>query len=196
MQRHPFLDHFENKYSRLLDKRYKTFYSMFECLLNQNKPFYNLLETGTIRRDNAHEAEGMSTLLFDEFLNFDGIDGNLVSIDIDRKNVDFSTARTSGKTQVVCGDSVNVLWQLAQDDSDPFDLIYLDSMDLDWNNPAPSSLHHLKEFCAAQNMLKSGCLIVIDDNKSGVGKGGYVASFMSDIKKDCLFNDYQIGWVW
>ncbi len=169
---------------------------MFECLLNQNKPFYNLLETGTIRRDNAHEAEGMSTLLFDEFLNFDGIDGNLVSIDIDRKNVDFSTARTSGKTQVVCGDSVNVLWQLAQDDSDPFDLIYLDSMDLDWNNPAPSSLHHLKEFCAAQNMLKSGCLIVIDDNKSGVGKGGYVASFMSDIKKDCLFNDYQIGWVW
>lgn len=193
---HPFLDHFSNKYKSQLGKRFSTFYKMFEYLISLNKDFYTLIETGTVRRDNALEAEGMSTILFDEFLNFEGIDGNLISIDLDQNNVNFSISKVSSKTQVVCGDSVQTLFDLSQSMDDDVDLFYLDSMDLDWGNPHPSSFHHVQEFCAIIPLLKKGTLLVIDDNDQGKGKGAYVDSYMTTIKKEKLFNEYQIGWVW
>ncbi len=193
---HPFLQHFDKAYSHKLGKRYSTFFKTFEYLLSLNKPYYTIVETGTVRRSDAYDAEGMSTLLFDEFLNSPGIDGNLISIDINPSAVAFSTSKVSSKSQVVCSNSISVLYELGSSLDNGVDLLYLDAMDLDWGNPHPSSLHHLKEFCAAQQLLRRGSIIVVDDNERGIGKGGYIDSYMKDIQNPALFNEYQIGWIW
>jgi hypothetical protein len=193
---HPFLQHFESRYKQKLGKRFPTFFKTFEHLLSLKKAFYTIVETGTARRADAYDAEGMSTLLFDEFLNFEGIDGNLISIDIDPNNVSFSASKTSSKTQVVCGNSIQVLYELVSSLDEGLDLLYLDAMDLDWGSPHPSSLHHLKEFCSALPLLREKTIIVVDDNERGIGKGSYIHSYMNDIQQQPFFNEYQIGWVW
>jgi hypothetical protein len=67
---------------------------------------------------------------------------------------------------------------------------------LDWDNPHLSSLHHLKELAAVYAKLKPGCLIVVDDNNNGVGKGQYVSDFLNNSNDSTLlFDDYQIGYI-
>lgn len=75
------------------------------------------------------------------------------------------------------------------------DLLYLDSFDLEWENPHPSSLHHLKELTAVYSKLKPGCLIVVDDNQSGLGKGQYIVDFLNNVNDKKYFDDYQIGYI-
>ena len=75
------------------------------------------------------------------------------------------------------------------------DNLILDSFDLDWNNTHPSSLHHLKELTTVYSKLKPGCLIVVDDNHNGLGKGQYVADFLSNVNDRLYFNEYQIGYI-
>ena len=79
-------------------------------------------------------------------------------------------------------------------DINNIDLIYLDSYDLDWNKPHKSSLHHLKELCAIIPKLKKGCVIIIDDNNNGIGKGQYVSNFLENIGATLLFSSYQIAY--
>lgn len=43
--------------------------------------------------------------------------------------------------------------------------------------------------------LEPGCLIVVDDNARGRGKGAYVRDFFSKLGIRPVFDDYQVGWV-
>ena len=75
------------------------------------------------------------------------------------------------------------------------DLLYLDSLDLDWANPHESALHHLKELCAASTMLREGSLVFVDDNQSSVGKGMYIRQYMTQIRAKQVWDNYLIGFV-
>jgi hypothetical protein len=77
------------------------------------------------------------------------------------------------------------------------DLLYLDSFDVDWDDPHPSALHHLHELCAAMPALKPGAIVAVDDHlgeQGRLGKSKYIVPFMDSIGAAVLFEAYQIGW--
>ena len=89
-------------------------------------------------------------------------------------------------------DSVEFLYKYKPNED--IDLLYLDSYDLDWKNPTPSALHHMKELCAIIPQLKKGCIILIDDNNNNIGKGQFVSNFLDNIGAKLLFSEYQIAY--
>ncbi len=185
-----FLNKFIEDYQYLLNKRFVTFYQIFDYLESLDKDYYSIVETGCVRDVNNYSGDGCSTLLFDRYLNHRN--GILRSVDINLETINNAKNFVSDKVILNCEDSVKYLYSLKLD----IDLLYLDSFDLNWNNPHPSAFHHIKELLAISSNLKNGTLIVVDDNANNTGKGQYLADYMANIGKTTLFNDYQIGWVW
>jgi SAM-dependent methyltransferase len=186
-----FLPGFDATFAPRLQHRARTFRAVFERLEARARPPL-IVETGCARAEGpfAWAGDGQSTVLFDHFAG--AHDGAVVSVDKDPAACTLAARLVSERTQVVCGDSVEFLWRFRPER--PIDLLYLDSFDLDWNDPHPSSLHHLKELCAALPRLEPGCLVVVDDNQGARGKGQYVRQFMTEIGAALLFDEYQIGW--
>jgi hypothetical protein len=190
-----FMNLFMHKYYNLLSQRKDSFLKIFHHLISLRKESYFILETGMCRLENNFSGDGMSTILWDEFVNILG--GQVYSVDLNPETVRFAKNKVSNKTLLFCSDSVSLLHQLSlKEDLPIIDLLYLDSFDLDWNNPHPSSLHHFKEILAIKSKIKENCLIMIDDNAMNKGKGKYVDDFMSNINKEKIINDYQIAWKW
>lgn len=172
---------------------------VFEHLQEKKGVRYNVLETGCMRPDHGHlnfGGDGCATLIFDDFVRQCG--GEFISIDINPKAVEYAKANTQN-AKVICADSVATIYGLITGlgDIDFFDLVYLDSFDIEQANPHPSQLHHLKELCAAMPLLKPGALVVVDDHDAfftggQIGKGNYVKSFMQDIGAEILYEGYQI----
>lgn len=135
---------------------YLTYYKAFELLEELNKSFYIIIETGC----NAHGAN--STSLFDDFVNY--YNGRVYSVDINCKAVKKAQSETSNKTCVTRSDSVKFLKKFVRKNTeDSVDLLYLDSFDLNWFKPDPSSKHHLKEYIAIKEKLRSGSIVFVDD---------------------------------
>ncbi len=187
-----FLDYFDRKFYPRLKQRKDTFRKIFEFLESKNKEFYTIVETGCARIKKNWKGDGLSTILFDQFVSF--YEGQVFSVDINPSHCALATQWVSKKTKVVCQDSVQFLWNLELDRE--IDLVYLDSFDLEASNPHPSALHHLKEFCAIIDKLKKGTLIVVDDHiNEEIGKGKYIEDFMKSIGHERVINGYQIGWI-
>jgi hypothetical protein len=187
-------DEYFEKYHELAHRFY-TFKKMFRYLDNISSPL--IVETGISRKINSYTGDGHSTLLFDEYLHFFKKSGMLISIDIDQKTCDFTAPLLNDKSTIICSDSVIALNFISKNsDLSTIDLLYLDSYDVDWENPHPSALHHFKELLAIQPKLKPGTLIVVDDHVQGRGKGKYIAEYMTHINKVPYFDEYQIGWIW
>ena len=79
------------------------------------------------------------------------------------------------------------------------DFLYLDSYDIERDNPHPSQLHHVKELCAVIRHLRKGSIICVDDHDAfftggKIGKGNYVKEFMEAIGAELLYEGYQIVW--
>jgi hypothetical protein len=178
------------KVFELLDERAGKVYS-----LAPEKQF-NILETGCMRADHGQLCfgdDGCSTYIFDDFINKMG--GNFYSVDINPENVKYAISMTSDRANVVCGDSVSRLMLFPE--SKKFDLIYLDSFDIERGNPHPSQLHHLKELCAVMKNTEPSTIIMVDDHDAfftggQIGKGTYVKSFMQDIGAKIIHEGYQI----
>lgn len=115
-----------------------------------------IIETGTAAHGIA------STLLFDHICQTYG--GTVTSIDI-RLEPSVVASRTTKKTDYIVKDSVVALQEVfAERVEFPHRLvIYLDSMDVDWNDPKPSSDHGFEEFMVFGNLVPSGTLCLIDD---------------------------------
>ena len=186
-----FLKVFDEKYYNKLGFRKESFKKIFSVLEKKEKNFYYIVETGCARMKDNFSGDGMSTVLFDGFVNYHG--GRVVSVDINSQHCAFAESLVSNKTRIVCGDSVEYLWKAESENH--IDLLYLDSYDVDFSQPHESALHHMKELCAVSGQLKNGTLVVVDDNKGGVGKGMYVASFMDNLGYKRFIDDYQIGWI-
>lgn len=185
------------------DSFLKVFELLEEKIKLNDKPI-NIVETGCARKDHGELSfgdDGASSYLFDQFLKYNL--GMLTSVDINQNNVDYTTklfGKNSMTSYAYCSDSVAFLYDNYNSSHIKIDLLYLDSYDIERNNPHPSQLHHLKELCAAIPSLVKGSIVVIDDHNPfftnpPIGKGNYVKSFMEDIGATKIFEDYQIGWV-
>lgn len=212
-----FLEQFDREYGARLAYRGPTFRKMFELLEQTGRRSFNILETGTIRKvwgdgivygrqvppdhpwypqgESGPWADGQSTILFDRFVNFHA--GKVISVDLSAAAVEIARSAVSGRTEVICADSLRLLWDLAANRTFVPDLVYLDSFDCDWDNAHLSGLHHLKEFAALRPVLKPGTLLAIDDchNADGRrGKGLYLEDMLIGLGLDPVLSGYQVLW--
>ena len=187
-----FLKKFDKNFAPKLAARAKTFRRVFEVLEGKNKTFYSVVETGCVRTKNGYVCDGMSTVLFDAFVNF--YNGIVDSVDISKEHCMLANDITSDKTNITCCDSVQFLNNYEW--TNKIDLLYLDSFDINFNKPHESARHHMREFEAVVCDLKKGALIVVDDHKNDkAGKGMYIAEYMQKNGYNRFIDDYQIGWI-
>jgi hypothetical protein len=91
--------------------------------------------------------------------------GKMVSVDID----DF---RVNRSREFIAENLPSLNYKATTQDSVEFikeykgspNLVHLDSYDLNINNPIPSMLHHWFEFVEIKDKMKSGSILLIDDN--------------------------------
>jgi hypothetical protein len=114
----------------------------------------NIVETGT----SAWGAD--STRLWDEYVRNSG--GRVRSVDLRPDPSMQLSGKLSKNTELSIGDSVEFLQSL-YDNKESVDLIYLDSYDVDWENPEPAELHGEAEFKIAMELVRVGGIILIDD---------------------------------
>lgn len=202
-----------------LDARADTFEQIFSYLDRFDRPV-GILETGCVRQPGNWNGDGGSTFLFDDYAK--GHPGSVVyTVDIDPKATKACRVHISPCVKIHTGDSVAYLQSLADnppEDLPHLDLLYLDSYDLDPNNPTPSAVHHLKELVAIAPLLRAETLVVVDDspqimagfhqqgkfrlmmdprqkNPRVGGKGMYVAEYAEQVGAKSLFAGYQCGWT-
>ena len=194
MNRSNWLARYDFWFAPLLGKRAGTFRTAFQHVLALSPPFY-VLETGCVRRPGNWVGDGQSTVLFDDLVAH--VDGHLWAVDIDGEAVAVSRSITSPNSTIVASDSVAWLANFSRCiPSHTFNLIYLDSFDIDWAIPHPSALHHLHEFVYAWHLLRPGGLLVVDDDAGpGRGKGMYIRDHLDRLEIEPLFSEYQVGWV-
>jgi hypothetical protein len=183
-----FLEFYDAQLAPLLQIRAEGFRKIFELLEEKKVKNYMILETGTLRTINEW-SDGQSTRLFDMFVNF--YQGNVYSVDISEDACETSQSVVSPRVFFRCGDSVQFMHE--RPESEKFDLIYLDSFDVDFDKPHPSSLHHVFELCSVLHKnTKPGTIIAIDDNKGGVGKGQYIQQYFDMIGVKKIYDGYQL----
>jgi len=80
----------------------------------------------------------------------------------------------------------------------PAALLYLDSFDLDRDNPLPSAIHHAMELTAARPLIGPGTVVCVDDYCIGGvagGKGLILDKFFTSIRAEVLHSGYQKIWL-
>ena len=134
----------------------------------------NIVETGSIRELGKWEGDGQSTIVWDAIAA--DRDGAVITIDIDPTGAELVHELELTHTRAITSDSLLILPTLTE----PVDLLYLDSFDVDFENPLPAAAHHLSELMAALNLLAPGSLVAVDDNRDDQGKGSEVAWFLAE----------------
>jgi len=195
--------------------RTESFRKIFTYLDRINRPV-GIVETGCVRQPDNWAGDGQSTILFDKYAEFHP--GSAVfSIDRDPQAAALCSSLVSDRVRIHARESIAYLKSLTDEppsELDFVDLLYLDSYDVDFDNPLPSAIHHLKELLAIAPMLSSETLIVVDDSPScffGVcdednsfelfrppriaGKGRLIAEYAAQIGAELLFAEYQCGWL-
>lgn len=197
-----------------LAHRADTFKLAFQHLSNLQRPVC-IVETGCVRNKGTFAGEGQSTVLFDKFSEC--IPGSLVhSVDISSESTDMCKSLVSSRVQVHTMDSVIFLKTKLRKLITPFqhiDLLYLDSYDVDFDDPHNSALHHMKELLAASPLISANTMILLDDSPSYAtfffdkgqmrlastqkvgGKGKYIAEYMNDIDVAPIAQSYQCAWL-
>jgi len=205
------LDHYRKTYYPLLNpdpmenagilqtgmyKRDVGFDIAFRLLLNQRQQDFSIIETGTLRNPGQWK-DGQSAWLFTEFVMHHG--GTVRSVDIDPEACKNAVAALPVEHFLVaCADSVD--WLTQQTDLNSVDLFYLDSWDVVWENDTDSARHHLKEFLTIEPHLKSGAVVVVDDNSrwchnyKRTGKGRAVLEYLESKNHLPIYDEYQIIW--
>ena len=179
---------------RKLGCRHEGFLTIFKELDKLENPI--IIETGCVRREESWNSDGSSSRLFNEYAKHHN--GIFFTVDLSKESTDCAK-KLCDQAIVMTGDSVEFLKDLAKSDIKA-DLLYLDSFDLNVEDPFPSSMHHLKELIAALPMIKPETLIVVDDCFYNVaklvsGKGALVAKYMDEHGAKPFLLDYQCGWT-
>jgi hypothetical protein len=114
-----------------------------------------IVETGTAAWGTK------SSLLFDSYVNSFG--GTFESVDIRRQPARAMHLECTDRSRFWTDDSISFLTGLVTRIRH-IDLVYLDSKDVDWNDPLPSAIHGFHEFLVLLPLLqKCGGLLLIDD---------------------------------
>ena len=174
-----------------LDARADAFAAITSHLEQLGRPV-TIVETGCLRQENNWGGDGQSTIVWDQFVQHVG--GRVYSVDLDPKAAALANSLTSDQTRVEANDSVAYLTHLATLGLQ-VDFLYLDSFDIDWDDPEPSMKHHEKELVVARPMLRSGAIIAVDDNKPNAGKGHLVGVVAEREEWDVLVDGYVRAWI-
>jgi hypothetical protein len=184
---------FRQHFRPRLGKRAEGFDVLFKSALSHGRSIL-VVETGCLRVPGNWEGDGQSTFMFDALVRMYG--GVLFSIDVSSESVDSARRVCSSATQLIENDSVSALHALAQIVSKQIDLLYMDSFDLDPENPLPSAIHHALELTAVRPLIGPGTVVCVDDYAVGEtgGKGMIVDRFLSNIRAQVLYSGYQKVW--
>ncbi len=120
-----------------------------------------IVETGT----SAWGTD--STRLWDAYVRSFG--GEVWSVDLSSKPRARLATQVCERTHLEVDDSVRFLAHLAE--IRPFTqvgLCYLDSWDLDWEDPEPAENHGLNEWRAIKPLIGRGSILLIDDSPSSL----------------------------
>jgi hypothetical protein len=188
------------------NKRQPSFQIMIDHLKTIENPL--IIETGCARPpdlvpwgtiDISFKDDGMSTLIFDKFINDFG--GDFHSVDYTQLHVDFAQSQVSNKSQIHCDDSIGFLWHVSKilaEENRHVDLLYLDSYDYEEKDPYPSMVHHIKEIAVILGRLRPGSMIAVDDNvgtgSTRMGKPKYVAEMMEAMGVPLVYEGLQLIW--
>lgn len=187
---HDFVDLFDVEFLPKLGIRAPTFRAVMREAVSKNVRY--IQETGCVRKEGNWAGDGQSTLIWDRYSRYH--DCHASTVDLDPEAIDL-TKKLCPRIGVVVGDSVAVLAEPGLS----IDLLYLDSFDLDMQNPGPAAMHCLFEFCAARPRLHSGSIVFIDDTPmtaDGVGgKGMYVYEWFKHLGVQPFTWGYQIAWI-
>ena len=153
-----------------LGKRHEAFATIAELLPEGCR----IIETGTVRQIDNWEGDGQSTIVWDTLAT--NLGGTVTTIDIDPIGAELVAELELQATTAIVGNSLDVIPTL----TGHADLLYLDSFDVDFENPLPAAAHHLSELMAALNLLAPGSLVAVDDNRDDQGKGSEVAWFLAE----------------
>lgn len=178
-----------------LSYRRDTFRNMIEHFeIAASLGLTQLIETGTARVRGNWQGDGQSTLVWDWLASeLDGI--QVLSIDRDQRAVDVADEQTEHVSFQV-GNSLEVLPAIDLAVIQKVGLLYLDSLDFEWGQPATAAQHTLGELLKVWEHLPSGCMIAVDDCHSPyAGKHTAVAAFMSGNGIAPAFAGYQMAWI-
>ena len=196
-----YLDRYDREFAPLLGVRAEGFRVMFSLLEQRCRALDGpalIVETGSVRAPGQWENDGQSTVLWDDFARY--YDAEIHSVDLDPAPARLIRAELSAEVHAHTGDSVRFLHELAcQSPARRIDLLYLDSLDVDANNPFLSAFHHVKELAAARPCIGPGSIIAVDDNvpQGGggfSGKGFLVADWFEQIGIPRAYTGYQFIW--
>jgi len=185
---------FQKYIKERVGKRADGFAKIFSELDKHRNP--TIVETGCLRVPNNWEGDGQSTFQFDWYAREHR--GHVITIDSNKESIDSTRIACSSITSTILNDSVSSLNLLSSTIKSPVSLIYLDSFDLDLDNPMPSAIHHAMEVMAARNLIGAGSILCIDDfNVPPLGPGGkglIVDRFMENINAEVIYSGYQKIW--
>jgi hypothetical protein len=166
-----------------------------------------IVETGT----SAYGTD--SSRIFDIFAKM--FNGYFYSVDINEYPSKRLRITKSKRSKFYIMDSVDFLKKFGPlTEHKTVDLFYLDSWDIDWENPLQSSLHGRNEMDAIKPYIKQGTVLMIDDTPNSLkwipvenratavefkkefgvlpGKGAFFAEALAELDFQILHHDYNI----
>lgn len=173
-------------------KMNRQFDEIFFHLESLNLTSYVICETGCIRSTTQFDWQGNFTILANRFMEIHN--GIVYTMNIDKNAVNLCASLKNVNAE--CMDSVEYLNKFTE--IDDVNLFYLDSMDIDFQNPIPSSNHHYREFYTIITKRKVGNFFVcIDDNISPtIQKGLFIHEFLKTTNITPIFESYQtLYWI-
>lgn len=126
--------------------------------------------------ETGSSAWGMnSTRLFASYARMFG--GCVHTVDI-RPEPSMSLKTLEDVVEFHITDSVQFLHELELENNDLPRFFYLDSWDVDWDDPMPSATHGLSEWQAVQRLSRARDVVVIDDTPNSLD---YIPSSSHDV---------------
>jgi hypothetical protein len=189
----PFEEQFRQYFRPRLGKRADGFGAIFDALLRPRRDLL-ILETGCMRIPGNWDGDGQSTFMFDALAR--DCHGLFFSMDISLESIDTARRACSSVTHLIHNDSVAALHALSRALPMKASLLYLDSYDVDADNPMPSAIHHAMELAAAASLIGPGTIVCVDDYGIGPrgGKGMILDKFFNQIRALEIYCGYQKLW--
>lgn len=178
----------------LLGERAAAFAALWDALTALQRPVV-VVETGATREPDNWDGDGQSTRVWDSLTA--AVGGEVWTCDIDPEACRVTRSLVSDRVRVHEGDSLEFLPSISTYVIKQFgqvDLLYLDSYDIDWDDPLPSMRHHRAELDAAWPMLGPGSIVAVDDNLETTGKGMAVGLELLRRRWQPMVHTYVRAW--
>ena len=190
-----FVTRFDVEFAPKLGMRAPTFRAVIREFLTHKG--VSIVETGCTRQKDNWLGDGQSTRIWSALTKWQNI-GSFRSVDNDEEacRVASECLETSAYSSIMCLDSI----QFLRSNQSYIDLLYLDSYDVDMENPHDAAMHCMFELTTAMPKLHKNSIVFVDDSPVGPdfkvnGKGLYVAEYMKKLGLMPFTMAYQVAWL-